>query len=98
MQLASRFGHVNQIRRERPLTREELMYHVPSIFGKTGTPPAVNGMRTFPPSPSRKICSGKAFQPFFACQTRVARPEPPGIYQTYAASAAGRTDNRSACA
>ncbi|MCV5209764.1 hypothetical protein, partial [Escherichia coli] len=26
MQLASRFGHVNQIRRERPLTREELMY------------------------------------------------------------------------
>lgn len=30
MQLASRFGHVNQIRRERPLTREELMYHVPS--------------------------------------------------------------------
>ncbi|EFC2040026.1 DUF932 domain-containing protein, partial [Escherichia coli] len=34
MQLASRFGHVNQIRRERPLTREELMYHVPSIFGE----------------------------------------------------------------
>ncbi|MEA9456185.1 DUF945 domain-containing protein, partial [Escherichia coli] len=27
MQLASRFGHVNQIRRERPLTSEELMYH-----------------------------------------------------------------------
>ncbi len=61
MQLASRFGHVNQIRRERPLTREELMYHVPSILEKTGTPPAVNGMRTFPPSPSWKICSGKAF-------------------------------------
>ena len=34
MQLASRFGHVNQIRRERPLTREELMYHVPSILGR----------------------------------------------------------------
>ena len=35
MQLASScFGHVNQIRRERPLTREELMYHVPSIFGE----------------------------------------------------------------
>ncbi len=39
MQLASRFGHVNQIRRERPLTREELMHHVPSILEKTGTPP-----------------------------------------------------------
>ncbi|EHL6074841.1 DUF945 domain-containing protein, partial [Escherichia coli] len=29
MQLASRFGHVNQIRRDRPLTHEELMRHVP---------------------------------------------------------------------
>ena len=28
MRLASRFGYVNQIRRERPLTREELMYCV----------------------------------------------------------------------
>ncbi len=61
MQLASRFGHVNQIRRERPLTREELMYHVPSIFGEDRHTSAVNGMRTFPPSPSWKICSGKAF-------------------------------------
>ncbi|WP_244448266.1 hypothetical protein, partial [Escherichia coli] len=25
MRLASRFGHVNQIRRDRPLTHEELM-------------------------------------------------------------------------
>ncbi len=34
MQLASRFGHVNQIRRDRPLTREELMQVVPSVFGE----------------------------------------------------------------
>ncbi|KDG74849.1 hypothetical protein AE12_03617, partial [Escherichia coli UCI 53] len=34
MQLASRFGYANQIRRERPLTREELMHYVPSIFGE----------------------------------------------------------------
>ncbi len=26
MRLASRFGHVNQIRRDRPLTHEELMH------------------------------------------------------------------------
>ncbi|EJE68807.1 hypothetical protein ECO10224_09175 [Escherichia coli O26:H11 str. CVM10224] len=32
MRLASRFGHVNQIRRDRPLTHEELMHYVPSIF------------------------------------------------------------------
>ncbi len=60
MRLASRFGYAaNQIRRDRPLTHEELIRHVPSIFGKTGTPPAVNGMRTFPPLPSWKICSGR---------------------------------------
>ncbi len=34
MRLASRFGHVNQIRRDRPLTHEELMHYVPSIFGE----------------------------------------------------------------
>ncbi|EFC4967880.1 DUF945 domain-containing protein, partial [Escherichia coli] len=34
MRLASRFGYANQIRRDRPLAREELMYHVPSIFGE----------------------------------------------------------------
>ncbi|ENC4741343.1 DUF945 domain-containing protein, partial [Escherichia coli] len=34
MRLASRFGYANQIRRDRPLTHEELMRHVPSIFGE----------------------------------------------------------------
>ncbi|MCO0128474.1 DUF945 domain-containing protein, partial [Escherichia coli] len=35
MRLASRFGYAaNQIRRDRPLTHEELMHYVPSIFGK----------------------------------------------------------------
>ena len=32
MRLASRFGRTNQIRRDRPLTREELMQVVPSVF------------------------------------------------------------------
>ena len=34
MRLASRFGYANQIRRDRPLTHEELIRHVPSIFGE----------------------------------------------------------------
>ncbi|MGA5949832.1 DUF945 domain-containing protein, partial [Escherichia coli] len=34
MQLVSRFGYANQIRRDRPLTHEELMHHVPGIFGE----------------------------------------------------------------
>ncbi len=48
MRLASRFGYTNQIRRERPLTHEELMHYVPSILEKTGIPPAVNAMRDIP--------------------------------------------------
>ena len=31
MRLASRFGYANQIRRDRPLTHEELMHYVPGI-------------------------------------------------------------------
>ena len=34
MRLASRFGRINQIRRDRPLTHEELMQVVPSVFGE----------------------------------------------------------------
>ncbi len=45
MRLASRFGYANQIRRDRPLTHEELMHYVPGIFGED----AGSGM-TFSPS------------------------------------------------
>jgi hypothetical protein len=34
MRLVSRFGRINQIRRDRPLTRDELMQFVPSVFGE----------------------------------------------------------------
>ncbi|MBJ4981310.1 DUF945 domain-containing protein, partial [Salmonella enterica subsp. enterica serovar London] len=34
MRLASRFGRINQIRRDRPLTHEELMQVVPSVFSE----------------------------------------------------------------
>lgn len=61
MQLASRFGHVNQIRRERPLTREELMYHVPSIFGEDRHTSRSERYAYIPTITAWKICSGKAF-------------------------------------
>lgn len=72
MRLASRFGRINQIRRDRPLTREELIQVVPSVFGEDkhasrSEPPA------YRPSPSRKP-STEGFQPFFACQSRVRDP------------------------
>ena len=56
MRLASRFGYANQIRRDRPLTHEELMHYVPGIFGEDK-----HTSRTSPPSPYWKACSGKAF-------------------------------------
>ncbi|VCY81426.1 hypothetical protein BANRA_00045 [Escherichia coli] len=58
MRLTSRFGYVNQIRRDRPLTHEELMHHVPGIFGEDRHTSAVSGIRTSPPSPSGKSAAG----------------------------------------
>ncbi|EHX83288.1 hypothetical protein ECDEC14C_4975 [Escherichia coli DEC14C] len=71
MQLASRFGHVNQIRRERPLTREELMYHVPSIFGEDRHTSRSEQYAYIPTITVLENLQREGFQPFFACQTRV---------------------------
>ncbi len=60
MRLASRFGYANQIRRDRPLTHEELMHYVPGIFGEDKHT-SRRTIRTSPPSPYWKACSGKAF-------------------------------------
>ncbi|MGO0234995.1 DUF932 domain-containing protein, partial [Escherichia coli] len=38
MRFASRFGYANPIRRDRPLTREERMQVVPSVFGEDKHP------------------------------------------------------------
>ncbi len=35
MKLASPCGRINQIRRDRPLTNEELMAHVPSVLNQS---------------------------------------------------------------
>lgn len=34
MRLASQFGRINQVRRDRPLTNDELATYVPSIFSE----------------------------------------------------------------
>ena len=44
MRLASRFGRYNSIRRERPLTDDELMQFVPSVINMS---PGVNVIRIF---------------------------------------------------
>ena len=58
MRLASRFGYAaNQIRRDRPLTHEELIRHVPSIFGEdrhiSPVPPATRCCRVTSGSSAR---------------------------------------------
>ncbi len=65
-----------------PAEAQNIREKTEAVFlGKTGTPPAVNGMRTFPPLPSWKICSGKAFS-----RSSPARP-------VCATRAAGDTQN-----
>ena len=71
MRLASRFGHVNQIRRERPLTREELMYHVPSIFGEDRHTSRSERYAYISTITVLENLQREGFQPFFACQTRM---------------------------
>src|SRR5699024_1506670 len=74
MQLASRFGHVNQIRRDRPLTREELMQVVPSVFGEDTHTSRSENYTWIPTITVLESLQREGFQPFFACQTRVRDP------------------------
>ncbi|MBD8428216.1 DUF932 domain-containing protein [Klebsiella pneumoniae] len=71
MRLASRFGRVNQIRRDRPLTREELMQHVPSVFGEDKHDSRSEKYTYIPTITLLENLKREGFQPFFACQSRV---------------------------
>ncbi|HAW2909063.1 TPA: DUF945 domain-containing protein [Escherichia coli] len=71
MRLASRFGRINQIRRDRPLTREELMHHVPSVFGEDKHVSRSDRYSYIPTITLLENLQREGFQPFFACQTRV---------------------------
>ncbi|ESL27063.1 DUF932 domain-containing protein [Escherichia coli] len=71
MRLASRFGRINQIRRDRPLTHEELMQVVPSVFGEDKHVSRSDHYSYIPTITLLENLQREGFQPFFACQTRV---------------------------
>ncbi|MFD1803688.1 DUF932 domain-containing protein [Mixta tenebrionis] len=74
MRLASRFGHINQIRHDRPLTREELMQVVPSVFGENKHASRSEKYTYIPTITLLENLQREGFQPFFACQSRVRDP------------------------
>lgn len=71
MKLASRFGRVNLIRRDRPLTHDELMQHTPSVFGEEKHASRSERYTYIPTITLLESLQREGFQPFFACQTRV---------------------------
>ncbi|EPL3847481.1 DUF932 domain-containing protein [Klebsiella aerogenes] len=71
MKLASRFGRVNLIRRDRPLTHDELMQHTPSVFGENKHASRSERYAYIPTITLLDSLQHEGFQPFFACQTRV---------------------------
>ncbi|MGK3213499.1 DUF932 domain-containing protein [Enterobacter kobei] len=75
MRLASRFGRTNQIRRDRPLTRDELMQHVPSVFGEDKHDSRSEKYTFIPTITLLENLQREGFQPFFACQSRVRDPD-----------------------
>ncbi len=74
MRLASRFGQINQIRRDRPLTRDELMQVVPSVFGEDKHASRSEKYTFIPTITLLENLQNEGFQPFFACQSRVRDP------------------------
>ncbi|MBS3892781.1 DUF932 domain-containing protein [Serratia marcescens] len=75
MRLASRFGRINQIRRDRPLTHEELMQVVPSVFGEDKHASRSEKYTYIPTITLLENLQREGFQPFFACQSRVRDPD-----------------------
>ncbi|MGK4462714.1 DUF932 domain-containing protein [Yersinia enterocolitica] len=73
--LASRFGAANVIRRDRPLTHEELFRTVPSVFSEDKHASRSERYTYIPTITLLDSLQREGFQPFFACQTRVRDPE-----------------------
>ena len=69
--LASRFGAVNLIRSDRPLTREELFLVVPSVFSEDKHSSRSERYTYIPTISLLDSLQREGFQPFFACQTKV---------------------------
>ncbi len=89
MRLASRFGYANQIRRDRPLTHEELMHYVPGIFGEDKHTSRSQNYTYIPTITVLESLQREGFQPFFACQTRVRDPGRRGYTKHMLRDAAG---------
>ena len=87
MKLASRFGRINQIRRDRPLTNDELMAHVPSVFGTDKHESRSDRYTYIPTITLLDSLKQEGFQPFFACQTRVRDQSKREAHQTHASPA-----------
>ena len=73
MRLASRFGRTNQILRDRPLTREELMQHVPSVFGEDKHASRSEKYTFIPTITLLENLQREGFQPFFASHASATR-------------------------
>jgi hypothetical protein len=71
VRLASRFCAVNTIRRDRPLTNEELARHVPSVFSEEKHASRSERYTYIPTISLLDNLRNEGFQPFFACQTKV---------------------------
>jgi len=74
MKLASRFGAVNLVRRDRPLTHDELARYVPSVFSEDKHESRSERYSYIPTITLLENLQREGFQPFFACQTRVRDP------------------------
>lgn len=72
--LASRFGAVNLVRRNRPLTRDELAHYVPSVFSEDKHDSRSEKYTFIPTITLLENLHREGFQPFFACQSRVRDP------------------------
>ncbi len=75
MRLASRFGRINQIRRDRPLTHEELMQYTPGVFGEDKHASRSDRYSYIPTITLLENLQREGFEPFFACQSRVRDPD-----------------------
>lgn len=73
--LASRFGAANLVRRDRPLTNDELMRFVPSVFSQEKHESRSARYTYIPTITLLDSLRREGFEPFFACQTRVRDPE-----------------------
>ncbi|MHA1053668.1 DUF932 domain-containing protein [Enterobacter mori] len=71
MRLASRFGAASLVRRDRPLTRDELAHYVPSVFSEEKHASRSERYTYIPTITLLDNLQREGFRPFFACQTRV---------------------------